>query len=127
MSVIFWCFSSLLALWPFFAVILIIVLTSMLFFRKDEKQSWAEGLPEIKAGWLTGNNDFSGDYFNTQFEKHYKALKGLRYGLWNNGWGDKRLFTVDPDLAHKIKVTDFDHFEDNMFLPDYYTQVSIRI
>ena len=127
MSIIIWCASSLLALWPYFAVLVIIVLTSMLFFRKDEKQSWAEGLPEIAAGWFMGNNDYSGDFFNAAFEKHYKAFKGLRYGLWNNGWGEKRLFVMDPDLVHKMFVTDFDHFEDNLAFPDYYTKVSISI
>ena len=127
MSIFFWCASTLLSLWPFFAIVVIAVLTFLLFFRKDEKYSWAEGLAEIKSGWFMGNNDFSADHFNQPYEKHYKALKGLRYGLWDNGWGEKRLFILDPELAQKIYVTDFDHFEDNLALPDSYTKVSITI
>ena len=126
MSMLGWFASSLFALWPWFAVVVIIALTSLLFFRKDNKYVWAEGLPEIKCGWFMGNSDFSGEnVFNYMYEKHYKALKGLRFGLWYNGMNDKALFILDPELAHKIQVTDFDNFVDNSFFSEYYSNVSI--
>ena len=126
MSMVEWIASSIFSLWPLFAVIVIIALTYLLFSRKDNKYAWAEGLPEIKCGWFMGNNDYSGEgIFNYMYEKHYKALKGLRYGLWYNGMGDKALFILDPELAHKIQVTDFDNFVDNSFFNEYYSNVSI--
>ena len=128
MSLITWLFSSVFSLWPLIAVVIIIALTTKLLLqKKKDDSSWADGIPEIKPSLIWGNDDMSGAHFNLQYERHYKALKGLRYGLWYNGgplvFGETRLFILDPDLAQRIMVTDFDHFVDNSFISQSYTKV----
>ena len=131
MAVITWFLSSLLSIFPLVAVIVILILTTKLLLqRKKDDFSWANGIPEIKPGLFFGNDDMSGNHFNLQYENHYKALKGLRYGLWHNGGplmnGEKKLFILSPDLVAKILITDFDHFANNSFFSKKYTKVRYR-
>jgi len=87
MAIITSVLSYLLSLWPIFGVITIISLSTILLFKKINKQkdTWSEGIPEIKPGRIWGNDIPSEDGFLIQFDKIYKAMKGLRYCLYYNG------------------------------------------
>ena len=133
MAIVGWILSSIFSLWPVVAGIIIIVLSTMLLFKKRQHRnwdgvavpdSWADGLAEIKPGKISGNDILESGGFTKQYEDIYKAMKGLRYCLYYNGgtWfnGKKRFFVMDPELVTKIMVTDFDHFANNEFFsPDY--------
>ena len=130
MAIITSVLSYLLSLWPIFGVITIIALSTILLFKKINKQqdTWSEGIPEIKPGPIWGNDIPEEDGFLRQYDAVYKAMKGLRYCLYYNGgtWarGVKRVLILDPELVAKITMTDFDHFVDNQFFPQVYTDVS---
>ena len=111
---------SILSLWPWFAILLILVLTVKLFSKS--KPDPLAGLPEIKPHWFLGNLDFTKN-FNVPFNEHYKRMRGLRYCIWYQQ-NEKRLFVLDPDIISKIMITDFDHFEYVPFLPKEYSDVS---
>ena len=127
MAIITSILSSLLSLWPIFGVIIIIALTTVLFFKKSKKDSWSEGIPEIKPGLIWGNDIPAEDGFLRQYDEVYKAMKGLKYCLYYNGGslarGIKKVFLLDPDLIAKVTMTDFDHFVDNQFFSQEYTEV----
>ena len=118
------CFLS-----PVFGVILVIALSTILFFKKSNKQhdSWAEGVPEIKPGPIWGNNIPASDGFVKQYDIVYKAMKGLKLCLYYDGgsWarGLKKVLILDPDLVARITITDFDHFVDNQFFSQEYMEV----
>ena len=61
---------------------------------------------------------------NENFGEHCRIMKGLRFGVWYTG-RKRQLFVMDPDLIHKIVVTDFDHFVDSAFLDPEYSKVSL--
>jgi len=132
MAIVGWLVSSILGLWPIIAVLVIIGLTTLLFFKNKNKtpDSWADGLPEIKPGPIWGNDDPSIEGFMTQYEAVYKKMKGLRYCLYYNGgkWarGSVKLFILDPELVAKVMITDFDYFVDNTFFSPEYMKVNIR-
>ena len=117
--------------WPIFAVIVIIILSTIFLLRmsteKRIEEKWADGIPEIKPGPIWGNDDPSPQGFMSQYNVVYKAMKGLRYSLYYNGgtWarGNKRLLICDPELVAKIMITDFDHFVDNTFFSFEYMKV----
>ena len=73
-----------------------------------------QGMAQIKPHWFWGNSDTT---------SHYWAMKGLRFCIFYHGW-EKRLFILDPDLANRITITDFNHFVDSGFLDPEYTKVS---
>ena len=129
MAVVSWLISSILSLWPFIAVVIIVVLSTILFFKrsKNEETSWSEGLPEIKPGPIFGNDVPTAEGFSIQYNLIYKAMKGLRYCLYYNGgtwaFGTKRLLILDPTLVAKIMITDFDHFSSTLFFSPKYMEV----
>ena len=108
-------------MWPWIAILLILVLTVKLFSKS--KLDPLAGLPEINPHWFLGNLDFTKN-FNVPFNIHYKRMKGLRYCIWYNQ-NEKRLFVLDPDIVSKIMITDFEHFERVPLLPKEYSDVSI--
>ena len=65
---------------------------------------------------------------NKLIDKVYNAMKGLKYCLYYNGgtWarGIKKVLILDPELVVKVTMTDFDHFVDNQFFSQEYTDVS---
>ena len=86
-----------------------------LFYSEDKaKKELFDNLPQIKPHWFYGNSS-SDDV--------YKAMKGLRLAVWFTG-RKRQLFVMDPDLIHKIVVTDFNHFVDSAFLDPDYSKVS---
>ena len=120
--------------WPIFAVLVIIILSTILLLRMSTKkrvdEKWAEGIPEIKPSPFWGNDDpSSGAFLFACNNTVYNAMKGLRYCLYYNGgtWvrGNKRLFICDPELAARVMITDFDHFIDNTFFSDEYMKVKV--
>ena len=58
MSIVTSLLSYLFSFWPVFAVILIIVLSTFLLFKKNNKtqDDWSEGIAEIKPGVIWGND-----------------------------------------------------------------------
>ena len=130
MAIITSILSYLLSLWPIFGVILVIALSTILFFKKGNKNqdAWSEGIPEIKPNAIWGNDIPSADGFLIQYDKVYNAMKGLKYCLYYNGgtWarGIKKVLILDPELVVKVTQTDFDHFVDNQFFSQEYTDVS---
>ena len=121
MEIIINLLNSILSVWPWIALIVILALIVKLLGRK--KNDPLAGLPEIKPHWLWGNTDFSKN-MNVPFNEHYQRLKGLRYGIFYH-MNEKRLFVLDPDICSKIMITDFDHFEYVPFLPREYSEVRI--
>ena len=88
----------------------------LLFYSEDKpRKELFDKLPQIKPHWFYGNSS-SDDV--------YKAMKGVRLGVWYTG-RKRQLFVMDPDLIHKIVVTDFDHFVDSAFLDPEYSKVSL--
>ena len=130
MALITWIMTSLLSVWPFIAVVIIIILSTILFLKRktNEETSWSDGLPEIKPGPIFGNDVPTADGFCVQYNLIYKAMKGLRYCLYYNGgtWGcgTKKLLILDPSLVAKIMITDFDHFSSSAFFSPKYMEVS---
>ena len=129
MSIVTSLLSYLFSFWPVFAVILIIVLSTFLLFKKNNKtqDDWSEGIAEIKPGVIWGNDIPEETGFMKQYDTVYKAMKGLRYCLYYNGGtltrGVKKLLILDPDLVEKVTKTDFDHFVDNQFFTQGYMEV----
>ena len=100
----------LIIIWGLFLV------KHLLFYSEDKSmKELFDKLPQIKPHWFYGNNS-SDDV--------YKAMKGVRLGVWYTG-RKRQLFAMDPDLIHKIIVTDFDHFVDSAFLDPEYSKVSL--
>ena len=130
MSIVSSLLSYLFSFWPVFAIILIILLSTIWLFKKNnnDQNAWSEGIAEIKPGVIWGNDIPAEDGFMKQYDTVYKAMKGLRYCLYYNGgtWtrGVKKLLILDPDLVAKVTMTDFDHFVDNQFFTQEYMNVS---
>ena len=70
-------------------------------------------LPQITPHPIWGNRNFS---------EHYKAMKGLRFGVWFTG-RKRQLLILDPQLANRIEITYFDHFMNVNFFDPEYTKV----
>ena len=49
-------------------------------------------------------------------------MKGLRFGVWFTG-RKRQLLILDPQLANRIEITDFDHFMNVNFFDPEYTKV----
>ena len=87
----------------------------LLFYLENKSiKELFDKLPQIKPHWFYGNS--SSDHV-------YKAMKGLHLAVWFTG-RKRQLFIMDPDLIHKIVVTDFNHFVDSAFLDPDYSKVS---
>ena len=89
-------------------------------------------MAQVNPALMNGNSDWTGkNHFNVQYENHYKALKGLRYAIFYEGspiaFGEKKLFVIDPDLALKIQITNFDHFVDGGLFNENYTKASSEV
>ena len=121
--------AYLLSMWTWILVAIVAsLLAKLLMSRKNKANDWAVGIPEVKGHWFFGNLDPS-LHLSATHMKHYKALKGLRFGLWHEGgrWAfgsETRLVVLDPDLITKIQISDHDCFTDTSFIPEQYTKVS---
>ena len=104
---------------PVFLYIIIISLTTFWLIRllsTNETKKQAElfsKLPQITPHQIWGNNNFG---------QHYKTMKGLRFCVWYTG-RKKQLLILDPELANRIEIMDFDHFMNVNFFDPEYTKV----
>ena len=99
---------------------LILTCSSVLWLKRllstNETKKQAEffsKLPQITPHRIWGN---------TNLAKHYKTMKGLRFCVWYTG-RKKQLLILDPELANRIEITDFDHFMNVNFFDPEYTKV----
>ena len=86
----------------------------MLFYSEEKPiKELFDKLPQIKPHWFYGNSS-SDDV--------YKAMKGVRLGVWYTG-RKRQLLILDPELANRIEITDYDHFMNVNFFDPEYTKV----
>ena len=100
-----------------FLVYTVVLILTALWFKRllftSETKSQAEffsKLPQIMPHRVWGNENFG---------EHYRIMKGLRFGFWYTG-RKRQLLILDPELANRIEITEFDHFMNvNFFDPEY--------
>ena len=100
-----------------FLVYTVVLILTVLWFKRllfsSETKSQAEffsKLPQIMPHRVWGNENFG---------EHYRIMKGLRFGVWYTG-RKRQLLILDPELAKRIEITEFDHFMNvNFFDPEY--------
>ena len=108
-------FKMILLTVCFIIIICVLLLAkySLSYSEDNGTKELFDKLPQINPHWFYGNSS-SDDV--------YKAMKGLRLGVWYTG-RKRHLFVMDPDLIHRIVVTDFNHFVDSAFLDPQYSKV----
>jgi len=126
MTIVGFLLTKLLSYWSWFLVVAIIGLSiKLLLGKKKDVVDPFLGIPEVKPHWFWGNlgSIFGEEHFAKFYDKHYKAMKGLRFCTWYDG-STKKFFMLDPDLINKIQVADFDHFMDLAFTPEQYIKAA---
>ena len=95
-------------------ILTVLWLKSLLFTNETKSQAeFFSKLPQIIPHPIWGNKNFG---------EHCRIMKGLRLGVWYTG-RKRQLLILDPELANRIEITDYDHFMNVNFFDPEYTKV----